>query len=294
MIITLPSFAQTSAKVMRAVGVAHDDSRVARLEGVGRRVEHRGGGFEQLTARVLGGHADGGADRRGGHRAPGVAGVGKRLGVADDRTHVGELRAEDSRRRSGRGPFGRRCRGPACRRGRRWSRREFIRTSAYAGGPPPVGQTWAAMPRPTRTRFSVACLRSSGFRLPASGSIRTPSPLPCSTREGCCPSRGDPGPGVALREVLLAKRDGIDLQFPRERVHGAFETERALHVSRAAERRHAARVDVREGLLGADVRAGVHLVIDLAGAAFPAADAERDVDARDDRRERAVRLARRS
>src|SRR4029077_17025946 len=58
------------------------DDAVARVELLRFGVEHRGGRLEQAATRVDGRHAHRRAYRRGGHRAPRVAGVGQRAGIA--------------------------------------------------------------------------------------------------------------------------------------------------------------------------------------------------------------------
>ena len=101
-----------------------------------------------------------GSDRRRGHRAPGVPRVGQRLGVADDRADVGELRAE---------ALGGDLREHRSRAGSQVLRSredvdgrvgvhadERVRRRAAAGRPDLGGDT-----APTRLRSSVVGLRSS-------------------------------------------------------------------------------------------------------------------------------------
>ena len=95
---------------------------------------------------------------------------------------------------------------------------------------------------------------------------------------------------VVLCEVLATQRQRVHAEFARQCVHGALERERALHVSRGAERGHRASVRIHGGLGGAHVGAGVHLVVDLARPGEPAADAHHHLAFHRDGRERAVLL----
>src|SRR5262249_3031055 len=90
--------------------------------------------------------------------------------------------------------------------------------------------------------------------------------------------------------VVAAKLERVELELARERVHRALETERALRVAGRAEARHRRRVDVREPLDGAGIRAPIQLVVDAPGTAQPPSGAERDVSVELDRGEGAVAL----
>src|SRR5262249_29337915 len=82
---------------------------------------------------------------------------------------------------------------------------------------------------------------------------------------------------IALGVVAAAELERIELELARARVHRALETQRALRVTRRAQTRPPRRVDVRERLDGADVRAPVQFVVNAPGAAKPPSSAERDV-----------------
>ena len=91
-----------------------------------------------------------------------------------------------------------------------------------------------------------------------------------------------------FRVVLAPELEWIDRELACERVHRTLKAERAFDVPRRAKRRHRARVRVHERLRRSHVGTLVQLVVDLARAREPPANAHGDLRVHGDRRQRSV------
>ena len=158
-----------------------------------------------------------------------------------------------------------------------------MRTSAWAGGPPPPHQIWQAAPRPRTRPSGWARSRSSSRVGPAGelgGAVDAGREVLRRVRQAA--------DLVDVDVVGAAQRERIERERGGELVERALVAERALHDARRAERVGRLDVDLERDRLRAHVVAAVERARRDGRRVDPAAHRVRD-DGRDlDARERAV------